>query len=164
MAGDRERCLNLGMDDYVSKPYNLDDLAICLAKWLVGAKAHFERQPEGLSQDSEYDDALCILSKLSERFTAPQVRELVTAFLLDTSERIKLMRSRLLSGDLVTAGGNAHAMRGATSILAMPSLAEHCREIEIACLALDQECANVNFLRFVAQFESLRAELQKIQF
>jgi CheY-like chemotaxis protein len=34
MQGDRERCLEAGMDDYVSKPVHLDDLRAILASWL----------------------------------------------------------------------------------------------------------------------------------
>jgi CheY-like chemotaxis protein len=34
MAGDRERCLTEGMNDYLSKPLQLNMLAKALAKWL----------------------------------------------------------------------------------------------------------------------------------
>jgi two-component system sensor histidine kinase/response regulator len=34
MAGDRERCLGVGMDDYLAKPYTIDDLRKMLEKWI----------------------------------------------------------------------------------------------------------------------------------
>ncbi len=38
MQGDREECLKNGMDDYISKPVNLEELVILLEKWAVQVK------------------------------------------------------------------------------------------------------------------------------
>jgi len=35
MAGDRELCLAAGMDDYLAKPFNLEQLRAVLDKWLL---------------------------------------------------------------------------------------------------------------------------------
>ena len=40
MKGDRERCLQAGMDDYVSKPIDPRQLAEALALWTAGSPKH----------------------------------------------------------------------------------------------------------------------------
>jgi CheY-like chemotaxis protein len=39
MQGDREECINAGMDDYLSKPVNVEELVIMLEKWALQVKA-----------------------------------------------------------------------------------------------------------------------------
>ncbi|MEY4642345.1 MAG: hypothetical protein RLZZ227_2339, partial [Pseudomonadota bacterium] len=34
MEGDEKKCLDCGMDDYLSKPYSLHDLEKMLVRWL----------------------------------------------------------------------------------------------------------------------------------
>jgi CheY-like chemotaxis protein len=33
MQGDRDQCIKAGMDDYISKPINLDELIRAIEKW-----------------------------------------------------------------------------------------------------------------------------------
>ncbi len=42
MRGDRERCLAVGMDDYISKPMRLNDLRTALRRWTGDAKPNAE--------------------------------------------------------------------------------------------------------------------------
>ena len=37
-AGDRERCLRAGMDDYLSKPLRIEDLEPVLERWLAARR------------------------------------------------------------------------------------------------------------------------------
>lgn len=43
IKGDREKCIEAGMDDYLSKPISPDKLVAMIEKWL-------ERSPENSSQ------------------------------------------------------------------------------------------------------------------
>ncbi|MGB5606156.1 MAG: hypothetical protein WBN51_06510, partial [Gammaproteobacteria bacterium] len=62
MAGDADKCFSAGMDDYLAKPFEIDDLSDKLNKWLsaaVAAEVEVEADAEAEAEaDAEADAAV----------------------------------------------------------------------------------------------------------
>jgi hypothetical protein len=50
MEGDREECLAAGMDDYLSKPLDPDQVARMLERWLAGVRQ--DLSPSGAGRET----------------------------------------------------------------------------------------------------------------
>ena len=48
MRGDRERCLAAGMDDYLAKPFRMQDLGQALARWTTDGGAATPPLPDSM--------------------------------------------------------------------------------------------------------------------
>jgi PAS domain S-box-containing protein len=57
MKGDRERCLDAGMDDYLAKPVNPEDLKAKLAKWLPADGKTVRMIPEAPIDQAAFADS-----------------------------------------------------------------------------------------------------------
>jgi two-component system sensor histidine kinase/response regulator len=138
MAGDRERCLASGMDDYVAKPISIPLLRDALER--------FERRDASLST-SGLDAALeasgsrsvavappINVARLSEwANNEPQfIRELADLFVEQTTQQLMLLRQALTDGAVDTVGQIAHRCKGSSSTCGADTLAKLFREMEFA--------------------------------
>jgi PAS domain S-box-containing protein len=147
LTGDRERCLKAGMDDYLSKPINVDDLNVALEKWL--AKAETEKTAENQTQSqriSETDnttsnepqanegDETSIFNEaeLVQRLMDDQdlVEAVVIAFVEDMPLQITALKQFLASGDISGAQRQAHTIKGASANLGASRLRQVAFELE----------------------------------
>ena len=56
MKGDREKCLDAGMDDYLAKPFQTEQLATLLARWLSDRPARGATPRDTVGPDPPTDD------------------------------------------------------------------------------------------------------------
>jgi PAS domain S-box-containing protein len=130
LQGDRERCLEMGMNDYVSKPVSSSSLAAVLERWLPQ-----EEQPHkaSLADRSHPPISRLPLGSASQVFNKKKLlnrcmddeelaQEVITVFLSDMPQQLKRLQTCLAAGDFSGAARQAHTIKGAAGNVSAEAL------------------------------------------
>jgi PAS domain S-box-containing protein len=156
MQGDQERCLNAGMDDYISKPVKQEDFAASLSRW-VSAKEP-EREHDAQQQREAHENpaipdtaeaasspgsaafpsiaaaldaqAIARLRALAEASDPSLMDQIFTAFVVDSVGRIRTMRNASSESGPELMRRAAHALRGASANVGALHLADIAQQLE----------------------------------
>lgn len=113
MKGDREQCLAVGMDDYVSKPVHSAELFAVVEKFAAPPPAADICSPatDGASEEAPAFDADTFKASMKD---AELMRELIRMFSEDSKAFLDDARQALGRNDADALHGAAHALKGLT--------------------------------------------------
>lgn len=120
MQGDREHCLASGMDDYLSKPIQLDTLRAVLHRW--AAPIHADASPSSAqSNDRGIFDAAQMFHNIGEDHEL--FAQLVVLFIDRHQTMLTAIKEGLIGADALAVEHAAHALKGTASNLCAPEVA-----------------------------------------
>jgi two-component system sensor histidine kinase/response regulator len=153
MKGDRERCLQAGMDGYVSKPIRGQELFEAIDSWVPARPQVDKGEPLGSSAGEPIDIAAAA-SRVGGDLEL--MIELGHLFVADYPRRIQTMREALAQGDKRAVMSAAHTVKGAVANFGARAAVEAAERLE--------ECMRTGNLNDASQSISvLEAELERVR-
>lgn len=132
MMGDREECLEAGMDDYLAKPVKKEELAGVLRKWLkpdVHKEAALQSVGDQPALPPLFDVAELLDNLGGDRdFT----RSILTEAVEEIPHDIEKLKRLAAGDDLQSICLQAHTMKGVAANICAAPLRKICLEIEAA--------------------------------
>ena len=131
LAGDRERCLRAGMDDYLSKPVKLEKLREVLAHW-AGVPAAPSTPGAAVEATGEAVDlgALEELRSYQLEGETDALDHLITKFLDSARDECAEARAALSRGDPETLRRAVHGLKGSSGMFGARRLSALSARIE----------------------------------
>ena len=160
MVHDRQACLEAGMNDFIGKPFQPEQLYSTIQKWVSGmgdsalfdAKTHaqFDGENLRLPYDIEGLDIRAGLRRVAG-MKGLYIKTL-HGFLDNSADVVPRIRQLIADGDLITASRAAHTLKGAAGMI-------EAREICGMALAIEQVLEGGNVEAGRAMITRLEAEL-----
>lgn len=136
---DREKCLAVGMDDFLSKPIDSSELLLILEKWtgleIASSNASHGEQNFILTEDVLLDaansgvfDFDSFVKRNYDDFDLSQ--NVAAAFITGAPEYLNAIRNSMTARDAVSLTESAHKLKGAAANLSLQQISETAREFE----------------------------------
>ena len=130
MKGDREKCLEAGMDDYVSKPVTPEAIEAVLRRWVGASAASAEKAASAAAVSGGLLDEAIVGSLMSVDDDGSLMDEVVATFLKIAPVRLGAIR-RAARDNAAQLERTAHSFLGACGNLGCRRMAELCARLEV---------------------------------
>jgi CheY-like chemotaxis protein/HPt (histidine-containing phosphotransfer) domain-containing protein len=166
LQGDRERCLQAGMDDYLSKPLRRSELAEVLKRWLpmksrvaageadrASGSTAVERVETGMSTDKGVLDmeAVARIRALQRPGAADVLAKIVHLYIDHSPGIVAAIRQSVKDADAASLRSSAHSLKSSSANVGAARVTAICRRLE--AMGRDGQLAGAQAELDVLEFE-----------
>lgn len=168
MLGDKEKCLEAGMDDYMSKPLNRYLLEKTLKKWDPFANNEVVKEKKPAQTNDAVKNInpkwlnVRALAEIKE-FMGEETDDLLNLFQQETPAMIDKLKSQRQQPDLEQIRQLAHTMKSTGANIGATGFSHFCKKMETAAAEKDEKSVKDNINKVIKSYQLTRQEIQKYQ-
>ena len=162
---DRDRCLEAGMDDHLSKPFRPRQLQEVLEKWLkTGAPPTVPDPPQHPSVEEAKRADACLDASALQRIRALEnpslFHRVIQLYLEETPKILQALREAAERSDGAVLRRSAHHLKSSSANLGAIRLAALCRQLENLARQGRHEESESRVTEIEAEFTRVRTALE----
>jgi signal transduction histidine kinase/CheY-like chemotaxis protein/HPt (histidine-containing phosphotransfer) domain-containing protein len=164
--GVQEQCHTSGMNDYLSKPFTLNEISEKLNQWLDD-KHHLQSIITFKNTDMEYNEQVIdshywqVIRDLQRPNQANILHKLITIYLENTPTLIKLLTQSVTDMDAISFAETAHTIKSSSQNLGAIQLAHLCEKAECNAKEKNQNKAFELIDQIKIEYQRVEIEFNK---
>jgi PAS domain S-box-containing protein len=157
LKGDREKCLGVGMDGYLSKPIRIDELKQAMSEVKKISNTGQSSEQNSFRAIGQLD--LLLESVMGDRALLTEMAEL---WLADSAKQEAQIRNGLDSADAIMVQRAAHAIKGSVGTFQASAAQDAANQVELSAKDADLVGARKAFERLLTQIDLIRQDLRQL--
>jgi two-component system sensor histidine kinase/response regulator len=164
MAGDRERCLMAGMDDYIAKPLRVEEVNATLARWtgespVMSHSVETEHDGDGVLDRSQVEE----VRALGVEMDNPSLLfELTGKFVQQIPDRLSELSDAAGRHDFDALARSAHNLAGSSAALGARSVASAAAALVVAAQTGDGDAVSEALQKVEGELESASTAMRDL--